>query len=82
MTISDIVRRYPRLTREDVLAAIHFAIKNISAQKTNFLPIEPIPTAILPHELLRIGQQCAALPLFDTRSAEDILGYNDIGVPT
>ena len=32
-------------------------------------------------ELLRIGQECAALPLLDQRSPEEILGYNEHGVP-
>lgn len=32
--------------------------------------------------LLRIGQECAALPLVDDRKADEILGYNEIGLPT
>ena len=35
----------------------------------------------LKEELLRIGQECAALPLLDQRSPEEILGYNEHGVP-
>jgi len=31
--------------------------------------------------LLAIGQRCAALPDLDKRSAEDIMGYNDQGLP-
>jgi|GEM_PF-2860439 hypothetical protein len=34
----------------------------------------------LKDELLHIGQQCAALPILDWRSADEILGYNEIGV--
>lgn len=33
-------------------------------------------------ELLRIGQECAALPVLDSRSPEEILGYDIVGVPT
>ncbi len=36
--------------------------------------------ASLKEELLRIGQECASLPLLDNRSPEEILGYNEIGV--
>jgi antitoxin VapB len=36
----------------------------------------------LKEELLRIGQECAALPILDNRSSEEILGYNEIGVTT
>ena len=32
-------------------------------------------------ELLVIGRRCAALPDLDTRSPEEILGYDEIGLP-
>ena len=32
-------------------------------------------------ELLAIGRECAALPDFDLRSADEILGYDENGVP-
>jgi antitoxin VapB len=32
-------------------------------------------------ELLVIGRRCAALPDLDTRSAEKILGYDELGLP-
>jgi antitoxin VapB len=32
-------------------------------------------------ELMNIGRRCAALPDLDRRTADEILGYNDIGVP-
>ena len=31
--------------------------------------------------LLAIGRRCAALPDLDTRSPEEILGYDEIGLP-
>lgn len=31
-------------------------------------------------DLLRIGRECAALPVLDARSAETILGYNEAGI--
>jgi antitoxin VapB len=40
--------------------------------------------AILPgikDELLTIGRRCAALPDLDTRSANEILGYDAHGLP-
>lgn len=36
----------------------------------------------LKDELLRIGEECAALPVLDNRTAEEILGYNEIGAPS
>jgi antitoxin VapB len=35
------------------------------------------PPLSLKEELLRIGQECAALPLLDQCSPEEILGYNN-----
>ncbi len=32
-------------------------------------------------EIVRIGKECAALPILDTRSADDILSYGDDGLP-
>jgi antitoxin VapB len=35
----------------------------------------------LAREILRIGARCAALPDLDTRSADEILGYDSDGAP-
>ena len=35
----------------------------------------------LADELDEIGKHCAALPLFDSRSEEEILGYDKNGLP-
>ena len=36
----------------------------------------------LAEELLEIGRHCASLPDYDTRSADEILGYDEDGLPT
>jgi hypothetical protein len=35
----------------------------------------------LAQQLKALGRDCAALPDFDTRSADEIIGYDDLGVP-
>ena len=35
----------------------------------------------LADELRRIGERCSALPVLDGRSPDDIVGYDDHGVP-
>jgi antitoxin VapB len=35
----------------------------------------------LVEKLLRIGQECAALPVLDSRIPEDIIDYDQYGVP-
>ena len=32
-------------------------------------------------ELVEIGQRCAALPVLDARSPDEILGYDQVGLP-
>jgi antitoxin VapB len=32
-------------------------------------------------ELMKIGRRCAALPDLDRPSVDEILGYNDVGIP-
>jgi antitoxin VapB len=33
-------------------------------------------------ELMAIGRHCASLPVVDPRSSDEILGYDEIGLPT
>jgi antitoxin VapB len=33
-------------------------------------------------ELMAIGRRCAALPVLDDRSDEEILGYDELGLPS
>ena len=35
----------------------------------------------LSDELLAIGERCAALPVLDGRTADDVLGYDEYGLP-
>jgi len=35
----------------------------------------------LEDELLAIGRRCAALPDLDRRSPDEILGYDEVGLP-
>lgn len=34
----------------------------------------------LEQRLMEIAEHCASLPVLDTRTADEILGYNDIGI--
>jgi antitoxin VapB len=35
----------------------------------------------LADELMKIGKRCAALPVLDPRSPDEILGYDEHGIP-
>jgi antitoxin VapB len=36
----------------------------------------------LAEEIMEIGRRCAALPVYDDRTADEILGYDENGLPT
>lgn len=38
-------------------------------------------TESLVEDVMEIGRHCAALPLLDARSADDVVGYDDNGLP-
>jgi antitoxin VapB len=40
------------------------------------------PEAGLAAAIMEIGRRCAALPDFDRRSADEILGYDENGLPS
>jgi antitoxin VapB len=50
---------------------------NVNAAETS----QPRPLS-LKEELLAIGRRCAALPTLDSRTPEEILGYDENGLPT
>lgn len=41
-----------------------------------------VPRRGLAHELNEIGRRCAALPVVDDRTPDEILGYDERGQPT
>lgn len=53
-----------------VLAALRERLRRIEAQRR---------PGSLSAELIEIGHRCAALPVLDTRSPDEILGYNESG---
>lgn len=54
------------------------AIALLEASRKNEPATAPRPNA---EELMAIGRRCAALPELDPRSADDIIGYDENGLP-
>lgn len=63
-------------TGETLTAAVITALR----ERLERLRARP-PRRRLRDELRDIGERCAALPTLDERSADDILGYDDHGLP-
>jgi antitoxin VapB len=63
-------------TGESLTEAIISALRErLTRQQTRHRGIR------LSQTLMDIGRRCAALPVVDARPAEEILGYDDHGVP-
>lgn len=71
-----LAKRLARLTGESLTQAVKQAVQEKLAQ------VEKSRGAIrLADELDHIALQCAALPRCDRRSAEQIIGYDERGLP-
>ena len=84
----------PTLTLRDVPQQLHAWLKRRASAHRRSLNQEVIAlleavrgTArerapkLRAEELLEIGRRCAALPELDARSADEIIGYDEHGVP-
>jgi antitoxin VapB len=58
---------------EAIMAALRERLEREQARQKH--------TGQLVEKLLRIGQECAALPVLDSRLPEDIINYDQYGVP-
>lgn len=72
----DLVRALTRLTKQSITRVVIDALEE-KLRKERGRRLAPH----LKDEILEIGHRCARLPTRDDRSAEDILQYNDDGIP-
>ena len=72
-----VVRDLAALTGETVTTAVHRAAEE-RLQRVR----QRHGGRSLAAEILEIGEHCAALPDLDTRPADEILGYDEHGLPS
>jgi antitoxin VapB len=70
-----LAREVARATGETLTAAI------VQSLRERLARVRRARGPRLHEEVLQIARRCAALPLIDSRSAEDIIGYDDHGLP-
>ncbi|MGC4029536.1 MAG: type II toxin-antitoxin system VapB family antitoxin [Steroidobacteraceae bacterium] len=70
-----LAREVARVTGETLTAAI------VASLRERLQRLRRARGSKLAEELLVIGRRCAALPVQDRRSADEILGYDRHGVP-
>ena len=75
-TTEKYVRELAAITGESVTVAVRKAAQDRLQRVRRDQP------GRLAAELLEIGARCAALPDLDTRSAEEIIGYDEHGLPS
>ena len=71
------VRELAALTGESVTAAVRRAaeerLQRVRQRRSR---------SSIADEIMEIGRRCAVLPELDPRSADEILGYDEAGLPT
>jgi antitoxin VapB len=74
----ELARRLARRTGETITQAVITALRERLAreQQRNDDSIES-----LVEDAMDIGRHCASLPLLDSRSPDEIIGYDDHGLP-
>jgi antitoxin VapB len=68
----ELARRRGESITEAITAALREQLRREQAKKRR---------PGMAHELLEIGRRLAALPVLDSRSPDEILGYDEHGVP-
>ena len=70
-----LARQLAQLTGEPITAAVKSAIKERLEREARHRGIPSL------EELMAIARRCAARPVQDERSEEEILGYDERGLP-
>jgi antitoxin VapB len=71
-----IARRLAETTGESITEAVLRALRERLQREEGRKRIRS-----LKEEILEISNRCAALPDFDTRSPDEIIGYDEHGIP-
>lgn len=72
--VHELARELAVLTGDSMTGAVEVALREAIARRR---PAVDAKRALLG----RIAEHCAALPLQDDRTAEEILGFDDVGLP-
>jgi antitoxin VapB len=76
--VDELAQELSQYTGESVIQAVINALRERLEREKEKVG----GTKQLKEELLRIGRECAALPVLDQRSPDEVLGYTELGVPS
>jgi antitoxin VapB len=74
----DLARRLAAATGESLTVAITIALRERLAREER----KRRNNRSLAAELMEIGRHCSSLPVLDPRSSDEILGYDENGLPS
>jgi antitoxin VapB len=74
----ELARRLADTTGESITVAITIAMRERLAREER----KRRNNRSLAAELMAIGKHCASLPVLDPRSSDEILGYDENGLPS
>jgi antitoxin VapB len=72
-----LARRLAAATGETITVAVHLAL----SERFDRLQRKRLNKLALLEEIRAISHHCASLPVLDTRSEDEILGYDKNGIP-
>jgi antitoxin VapB len=73
-----LAHRLSELTGESITLAVTIAMRERLAREER----KRQNAAQIAAELMEISRHCASLPVYDSRSSDEILGYDENGLPT
>jgi antitoxin VapB len=75
-----LARELVRITKKPITQAIHDALEREVRRETYIAQM--VPQTDVAAALLQIGKRAAALPIINSMTDDEILGYDEFGAPT
>lgn len=79
--VEALARELARLTRKPITEAVRDSLKR-EVERARIVAAASGREPGLVQRMLEIGRRCAALPVLDPRTPDEILGYDENGLPT
>jgi antitoxin VapB len=76
--VDRLARHLAKTTGETITIAVYVALR----ERLDRVERRRISTPALLEEIRAISHHCASLPVLDTRSDDEILGYDENGIPS
>lgn len=79
--VEELARELARLTKKPITEALRDSLEHEIARAKVIASVRPKDEDLV-ERILEIGRRCATLPVIDNRSPDEILGYDENGLPS